>query len=89
MTVMKPMIGANSTVAKYCAELKIADAVPRSVAGKPGGDDPPVGRERRRLRQPDQEAQEKQPRYRGRPAPRTQTPPCKTVNTDQVKMLAK
>ena len=25
--------GANSTVAKYCAELKMADAVPRSLAG--------------------------------------------------------
>jgi len=26
------MIGANNTVAKYCAELKMADAVPRSLA---------------------------------------------------------
>jgi hypothetical protein len=27
------MMGANSTVAKYCAELKMADAVPRSAVG--------------------------------------------------------
>src|SRR3954468_14965136 len=27
------MSGANITVAKYCAELKIADAVPRSAVG--------------------------------------------------------
>ena len=27
------MMGANSTVAKYCAELKMAEAVPRSLAG--------------------------------------------------------
>jgi hypothetical protein len=27
------MSGAKSTVAKYCAELKTADAVPRSLAG--------------------------------------------------------
>src|SRR4051812_36697338 len=30
---MNPMIGANRTVAKYWAELKTADAVPRSFAG--------------------------------------------------------
>ncbi len=28
-----PMSGANTTVAAYCAELKIALAVPRSAAG--------------------------------------------------------
>jgi len=27
------MIGANTTMAKYCAELNIAHAVPRSLAG--------------------------------------------------------
>src|SRR5262245_32598566 len=31
--VSQPVIGANIAVAKYCAELKIADAVPRSAAG--------------------------------------------------------
>ena len=30
---MKPISGAKSTVAKYCAELKMADAVPRSRVG--------------------------------------------------------
>jgi len=31
--VIQPFIGAKSTVAKYCAELKTAEAVPRSLAG--------------------------------------------------------
>src|SRR3954467_13034357 len=31
--VIPLIIGANSTVAKYCAELKIALAIPRSDAG--------------------------------------------------------
>src|SRR5215469_6969787 len=31
--VIQPMIGANNTSAKYCDELKIAEAVPRSAAG--------------------------------------------------------
>ncbi len=31
--MISPISGANSTVAKYCAELKIAAAVPRSCAG--------------------------------------------------------
>ena len=30
---IQPISGANSTVAKYCAELKIAEAVPRSAVG--------------------------------------------------------
>jgi hypothetical protein len=29
----QPISGENSTVAKYCAELKIAEAVPRSEVG--------------------------------------------------------
>src|SRR5579871_281462 len=32
-TVTQPMIGAKSTSAKYCDELKIAEAVPRSAVG--------------------------------------------------------
>src|SRR5690242_15130022 len=31
--VIQPMIGENNTVAKYCAELKIALAMPRSAVG--------------------------------------------------------
>src|SRR5688572_1342899 len=31
--VIQPMIGENRTVAKYCAELKIALAMPRSAVG--------------------------------------------------------
>src|SRR6187549_343047 len=31
--VIQPMIGEKSTVAKYCAELKIALAMPRSAVG--------------------------------------------------------
>ena len=30
LNTIQPMIGANSAVAKYCAELKMAEAVPRS-----------------------------------------------------------
>src|SRR5712692_8581614 len=33
LCVIQPIRGANKTVAKYCAELKIAEAVPRSGAG--------------------------------------------------------
>src|SRR5258708_37477184 len=31
--VIQPINGANSTVAKYCDALKIAEAVPRSAVG--------------------------------------------------------
>ena len=82
------MIGANSTVAKYCAELKMAEAVPRSLAGKPGGDDPAVGREGRRLGEPDQEAQHEQHVNADRPRD-SPTQPCRSVNSDQMKMLQK
>ena len=33
MWTTKPISGVNSTVAKYCAELKKAEAVPRSAVG--------------------------------------------------------
>ena len=87
------MIGANSTVAKYCAELKIADAVPRSftgnqaatmrpLAGKEGDSDRPT---MRRIRNSAETAS-------GSPnsiwsMPMWCTLPCSIVNSDQSRML--
>src|SRR3712207_8397561 len=48
----QPMMGANSAVAKYCAELKMAEAVPRSLAGNQAATMRPLAG--RRFRQADQ-----------------------------------
>ncbi|MNC32147.1 hypothetical protein D3C75_804910 [compost metagenome] len=86
LNTIQPMIGANSAVAKYCAELKIADAVPRSAVGNqaatmralPGNDGASAKPTRKRRVNKVTTAQ-----ATGRPP----TKPCSRVNSDQVKML--
>ena len=54
------MIGAKNAVAKYCAELKIAEASPRSPAGNHADVMRPLPRERRSLGRADRETQDEQ-----------------------------
>src|SRR4051812_50194090 len=82
------MIGANRTVAKYWAELKIAAASPRSSLGNhaevmrllPGNDGASAAPTSRR--RPNSAAT-------ARPPVRNPIPPWSTVNTDHRKMLKK
>ncbi len=50
-------MGAKMGSAKYCAELKMAEARPRSDSGKPGGDDAAVAGKDGRLEQTGEDAQ--------------------------------
>ena len=86
--MIQPMIGANSTVAKYCAELKIADAVPRSAVGN---QPPRSGRWPGRTALPPsrQEAQREQDVDAPCATPKKPTQPCSKVKSDQPKMLRK
>src|ERR1041384_5588671 len=76
------MIGENSTSEKYCAELKIADAVPRSVVGNqaatiralPGNDGDSASPSRKRSANSTTTALA---------ALHQPTRPCSTVNPDQ------
>ena len=80
------MIGEKSTSAKYCAELKIADAVPRSAVGNhadtirllPGndGDSAIPSRKRREKRATTAAAAGSAPRS-----------PCRNVKIDQIRTL--
>src|SRR3954467_1570328 len=84
--VIQPMIGANSTVAKYCAELKIALAVPRSAVGNHAaairllagndGDSAAPRMKRNANKTTTAVVPESQP-----------TKPCANVTTDQIPML--
>src|SRR3954451_9064701 len=83
-----PMTGPNRAVAKYCAELKIAEAVPRSLAGNqaatsralPGNDgDSAAPTRRRRMNRT----------YTAAAVPNTPGPPWSRVNKDQARMRAK
>lgn len=78
--------GANTTVAAYCAELKMAEAVPRSLAGNhaatmrllagnDGASTAPT-RKRRQNTMVTAAAPVKKP-----------TAPCASVNTDHSRML--
>ncbi|MOA19371.1 hypothetical protein D3C78_1397490 [compost metagenome] len=79
------MIGAKITVAKYCAELKIATAVPLSCAGNqaatirllPGNDGASASPTRKR--------KVKSATIMPKPL-KTSTKPCSSVNRDQIKM---
>src|SRR3954467_6217101 len=83
---IQPMSGAKMTVAKYCPELKKAQAVPRSalgnhaattraLAGKDGASAKPT-RKRRRKRA-----------VIAPPTDRKPTQPCRKVKIDQTMML--
>jgi hypothetical protein len=85
---MKPMIGAKTTVAKYWAELKIADAVPRSLAGNQAATIRPLAGNDGASAKPTRNRKPKRT-YIAATVPTTQTPPCSTVNNDQTKMLQK
>src|SRR5207249_6108729 len=84
--VIQPVSGANIAVAKYCAELKIAEAVPRSAVGNhaatirafPGKDGASArpSRKRRANRTTTAVAASKYPMN-----------PCRNVKTDQATML--
>src|SRR3954469_24717448 len=84
--VIVPMIGAKRTVAKYCAELKIALAVPRSAVGNHAatirafagndGDSASPSRKRSTKRGTTAEA-----------APSTPTNPCSSGNPDKGAIL--
>src|SRR4051812_10263424 len=86
--VIQPMIGANRTVAKYCAALKIADAVPRSVAGNqaatrralPGKEGASARPTRKRNANRNETAAD---------APKAVTVPCAAVKIDQSVMPAR
>ena len=82
------MSGANSTVAKYCAELKMAAAVPRSAVGNQAERDAAVAGEGRRLGRADQQAQREQ-RGHGRAAGQEADRALSRVNSDHRKMLKK
>ena len=83
--VSQPMIGAKITVAKYCAELKIATAVPLSWAGNQAatirlfpGKDGASARPTRKRRVNSATIM---------PKPlKISTKPCRRVNMDQIKM---
>src|SRR4051812_48564302 len=85
--VIHPMMGANMTVAKYWDELKMADAVPRSLVGNhaetmrpfPGNDGASARpRSRRRMNKV----------AKADAMWNTPTNPCSSVKSDQRKMLA-
>ncbi len=86
--MISPITGANTAVARYWAELKIADAVPRSLAGnqlvtirafagKDGASATPTS------------ARKAKRTTTAAPAPTKATPPCSRVKTDQLTRLAK
>jgi hypothetical protein len=82
----QPISGANTTVAAYCAALKIADAVPRSAAGNhvetirllAGNDGASAAPTRKRSANSSLNAAA---------PPMKPIPPCSSVNSDQKKML--
>ena len=57
---IQPISGANSTVAKYCAELKMAEAVPRSSVGNQAATMRALAGKEGASAAPDQEAQHEQ-----------------------------
>ncbi|SAJ22078.1 Uncharacterised protein [Enterobacter cloacae] len=83
--VSQPMIGAKITVAKYCAELKMATAVPLSCAGNqaatirllPGNDGASA--------KPTRKRRVKSAMIMPKPL-KISTKPCNRVNIDQMKM---
>jgi hypothetical protein len=84
------MIGANSTVAKYCAELKTADAVPRSLAGNHAATMRPLaGNDGASLKPTRKRSANSTTTAVPAVAVRKLTPPWNSVNSDQMKMLAK
>ena len=80
------MIGEKTTSAKYWAELKMADAVPRSAVGNhadtmrllPGNDGASARPSRKRRKNREATAME---------AGSTPTKPCRSVKTDQMSTL--
>ena len=78
----QPISGANSTVAKYWAELKMAEAVPRSLPGNQAATMRALAGKGRRLGEADQEAQREQDGDRGG-AGEEADQPCMKVNSDQ------
>ena len=83
------MIGENRTVAKYCAELKIADAVPRSFAGNHAATMRPfAGKDGASARPTRSRSVNSITIADPAVAATNVTPPCRIVKTDQKKMLA-
>ena len=83
------MIGANRTVAKYCAELKIAEAVPRSLAGNQAATIRALAGNDGASAKPTRRRSTNRAVTAAAAAPRTPTEPCSRVNSDQMKMLQK
>src|SRR6202011_2479009 len=83
---IQPVSGANSTVAKYCPELKKAEAVPRSLPGNQAatmralaGNDGASARPTRKRNANN--------RTIAVPPAKKPMEPCMNVKTDQIKML--
>ena len=83
--VSQPMIGAKITVAKYCAELKIATAVPLSCAGNQAATMRLFPGKEGASAKPTRKRSVKSATIMPKPL-KISTNPCSRVNIDQIKM---
>jgi hypothetical protein len=83
------MMGANSAVAKYCAELKMAEAVPRSLAGNQAATMRPLAGKEGASARPTSRRNVNRVTTAAAPDPRRPTEPWSKVKSDQIKMLQK
>ncbi len=83
--VSQPMIGAKITVAKYCAELKIATAVPLSCAGNQAATMRLLPGKEGASANPTRKRSVKSATIMPKPL-KISTKPCNRVNSDQMKM---